>query len=74
MDNSAFKASNISVGVIHDETPLNLLECDYLLKFENVPSFLKTLLDHNLQFSSDFPMIEANPSRAKRLEPAHDDK
>lgn len=60
MDNSAFRASNISVGVIHDETPLKLLECDYLVKFENVPSFLRTLLENNLQFSSDFPMIETN--------------
>jgi trehalose-6-phosphatase len=74
MDNSAFNASNISVGVINDETPLNLLECDYLVKFENVPSFLKTLLENNLHFSSDFPMIETNPSRAKRLGPVHNDK
>ena len=74
MDNPAFKASNISVGVIHDETPLKHLECDYLVKFENVPSFLKTLLDNNLQFSSDFPMIETNPSREKRLGPSRYDK
>jgi hypothetical protein len=74
MDNSAFKASNISVGVIHDETSAKLLECDYLVKFENVPSFLKTLLDNNLQFSSDFPMIETNSSRAKRPGPVHNDK
>ena len=67
IDNSAFKASNISIGVIHDETPLKLLKCDYLVKFENVPSFLKTLLENNLQFSSDFPMIETNPSRTKPL-------
>lgn len=74
MDNSAFKASNISVGVIHDETPLKLLECDYLVRFENVPSFLKTLLENNLQFSSDFPMIETNPARAKQLESSHYNK
>jgi trehalose-phosphatase len=74
IDNSAFNASNVSVGVIHDETPLNRLECDYLVKFENVPSFLKTLLDNNLQFSSDFPMIEANPSRARPSGPVHHDK
>jgi len=74
MDNSAFKASNVSVGVINDETPLKLLECDYFVKFENVPSFLKTLLENNLQFSSDFPMIETNPSWTKRPGPIHNDK
>jgi len=63
MDNSAFRASDISLGVINEETPLKALECDYLLKFENVPLFLKALIANNLQFSSDFPMIEANPRK-----------
>jgi trehalose-6-phosphatase len=71
MDNSAFKVSNISVGVIHDETPSKLLDCDYLVKFENVSSFLKSLLENNLHFSSDFPMLETNPNRAKRPRPVH---
>jgi len=74
MDNPAFKASSISVGVVHDETPSRLLDCDYLVKFENVPSFLKTLIDSNFQFSSDFPMIEANPFREKRLKPVNNVK
>jgi trehalose-6-phosphatase len=66
MDNSAFRASDISLGVIHEETPLQALDCDYLLKFEHVPRFLKTLIANNLQFSSDFPMIKINPHRDER--------
>ena len=63
MDNSAFRASDISLGVIHEETHLKALDCDYLLKFEHVPRFLKMLIANNLQFSSDFPMIEINPHK-----------
>ena len=74
MDNSAFNASNISVGVVHGGTPLKLLDCDYLVKFENVPSFLKALLANNLEFSSNFPMVEANPGRVKGPELERNDK
>lgn len=66
IDNSAFKASSVSVGVIHDETPLDTLDCDYLVKFEYIPDFLNSLLANNLLFSSDFPMIEINHSRMRR--------
>lgn len=64
-DNPAFRASSVSVGVVHDGTPLDTLECDYLVKFEYIPDFLNSLLTNNLQFSSDFPMIEINPKRMK---------
>jgi hypothetical protein len=66
MDNSAFKASNISLGVLHDETPLETLDCDYLVNFENIPDFLNALLANNLLFSSDFPMVKINPNRMGR--------
>lgn len=65
MDNSAFKASSVSVGVVHDETPLRNLNSDYLVEFEQVPDFLNTLLANNLLFSSDFPMIKINPNRTR---------
>jgi trehalose-6-phosphatase len=68
MDNSAFRVSNVSVGVLHDDTPLRLLDCDYLVKFEEVPSFLKALLANGLQFRSDFPMVRINTYREKPLE------
>jgi hypothetical protein len=63
IDNPAFEASSVSVGVIHDETSVDALECDYLMKFEFVPDFLNSLLANNLLFSSDFPMIEINHRR-----------
>ena len=62
-DNSAFKNSSVSIGVVHGETHLKSLECDYFLRFEDVPLFLKTLIANNFQFSSDFSMIKANPNR-----------
>ena len=65
MDNSAFRASSVSLGVIHDETPLETLDCDYLVGFEYVPDFLNALLANNLVFSSDFPMIRINPGRMR---------
>jgi hydroxymethylpyrimidine pyrophosphatase-like HAD family hydrolase len=68
MDNPAFRASSISVGVLHGETPLKSLDCDYLVKFEDVPRFLKALLSNDLTFRSDFPMIRTNPNRERGLE------
>ena len=67
VDNSAFKASSVSLGVIHNETPLETLDCDYLVEFEYVPDFLNALLANNLSFSSDFPMIKNNPNRMRIL-------
>lgn len=66
MDNSAFKSSNISVGVIHEETPVKALDCDYLVKYEDVPDFLNMLIANRLQFSSDFPMLKVNPNKMKK--------
>jgi hypothetical protein len=62
-DNSAFKSSNISVGVIHDETPVDALDCDYLVTFEQVPDFLNMLVANDLLFSSDFPMLKVNKTK-----------
>ena len=71
MDNSAFNVSSLSLGVVHDETHLDALDCDYFVKFENVPHFLRTLVKNNLQFRSDFPMIKTNPNRTKRKPDTH---
>jgi len=66
MDNPAFKSSSVSVGVVHDETPLESLDCDYFLDFEYVPDFLHALLANSLLFDSNFPMIRTNPSRKRK--------
>jgi trehalose-phosphatase len=65
MDNSAFEASSIGVGVMHDETCSENLHCDYIIPFECVPDFLKMLIANDLEFRSDFPMIKINPNRVK---------
>jgi len=64
-DNSAFKAASVGLGVVHEETSIQSLESDYLLKFENVPYFLHTLFLNDLVFSPDFPMIKINPNRGR---------
>lgn len=65
-DNPAFRASGVSLGVVHDETDLEALDCDYLVEFGRVPDFLNALLSDNLLFSPDFPMIKKNPNRMKK--------
>jgi len=61
MDNPAFRASSISVGVLHRETPLKLLDCDYLVKLEDVPArassaiaYKRTVLEEELLASEDW--------------------
>ena len=66
IDNPAFEVSDVSIGVIHEETPLQSLVCDYFVKFEEVASFLSTLLANNLLFSSYFPLIKINPGGMRR--------
>lgn len=66
IDNSAFRASSIGIGVIHNETYSRILDCDYLVKFDQVPDFLNALLLNDLSFSPEFPMIKANPHRRRK--------
>ena len=65
-DNPAFRASDVSLGVVHDESPLRALECDYFVRFEAVPDFLHALVVNDLKFTPDFPMIKTNPNRRER--------
>jgi len=68
MDNSAFKASTVSVGVQHDETVLDKLDCEYFVEFKRVPEFLNALMANNFLFTPDLPMIKINPRRCKVIE------
>ena len=65
IDNSAFRASSVSLGVVHDESPLRTLDCDYLVRFESVPDFLHALVVNDLRFTPDLPMIKINPNRRR---------
>ncbi len=64
-DNAAFRASNVSLGVIHGESPLGALDCDYLVRFESVPDFFHALVMNDLRFSPSFPMIKINTARRR---------
>jgi hypothetical protein len=56
VDNAAFEVADISLGVIHEETPDNLT-CEYFVKFEDVATFLNGLLKNSLRFSPRLPLI-----------------
>jgi len=56
VDNLAFSACDISLGVTHDGVKHNLA-CDYSVKYSEVADFLTTLLANDFLFSSSFPMI-----------------
>ena len=52
-DNPAFRKSDISIG-IRSDTRLNpVLDCKYLLDFNQLPSFLRGLIDNDFMFSED---------------------
>lgn len=63
IDNSAFAACDVSLGVIQDDNTRQNLVCDYLVKSMKVEDFLTMLLANDLLFSFDFPMITTNPGR-----------
>ena len=53
VDNSAFKMADLSICVIHAETPKDL-SCAYFVKFEDVPIFLNNLLENDMRFNPSF--------------------
>ena len=65
IDNPAFQNSNISIGVLHSETTPNNLDSDFFVNFEDVPSFLETLIKNSLRFSPSFPYVRLNPTRER---------
>jgi trehalose-phosphatase len=60
MDNSAFQVCDVSVGVIHDSTKSENLDCDYFVDFKSVASFFEELLANNLIFDPKFSTIRPN--------------
>jgi HAD superfamily hydrolase (TIGR01484 family) len=52
-DNPAFRKSEISIG-IHSDTRLNpMLDCKYMINFNQLPLFLSGLIDNDFVFSED---------------------
>ncbi len=66
VDNPAFKISSVSIGVVHDETIVSSLDCEYLVDFERVSDLLNVLLSKSLVFSSNFSMIRTKNHRAEK--------
>ena len=56
VDNTAFEAADIAIGVLHEETRDNLI-CDYFVKFEDVATFLQVLLKNAFHFAPNLPII-----------------
>ena len=56
VDNAAFEAADIAVGVINEETPDSLV-CEYYVKYGDVTTFLRGLLINSFRFSSALPKI-----------------
>jgi HAD superfamily hydrolase (TIGR01484 family) len=52
-DNPAFRKSDISIGILSDARLNPMLDCKYLLDFNQLPLFLKGLMDNNFIFSED---------------------
>ena len=50
-DNPAFRRSDISIGVNSDNRLNPKLDCTYRIKFENLPTFLRRLVDNDFYFS-----------------------
>ena len=65
-DNPAFERSVVSVGVTHEETCVEKLACDYLVKFEDVSPFLGRLLANHFLFDYSFPMIRRNFEKVRQ--------
>jgi len=60
VDNLAFSACDISLGVTHDDGTQQNLACTYSVRYEEVADFLTMLLAKDLLFSCDLPMITTN--------------
>ena len=50
-DNPAFRKSDISIGVNSDDRLNPDLDCTYTIKFENLSTFLRRLVDNGFDFS-----------------------
>jgi len=50
-DNPAFRKSGISIGIRSDMRLNPILECKYMLDFNQLPLFLRGLMDNDFIFS-----------------------
>jgi hydroxymethylpyrimidine pyrophosphatase-like HAD family hydrolase len=57
-DNPAFRKADISVGVNSDNRLNPKLDCTYTIKFENLSTFLRRLVDNGFNFSESLLKFE----------------
>jgi len=62
LDNPAFNLADISIGVLHEETP-SKLDCEFFVQFSDVGAFIEELWRDNLTFDSKSRWILRNESR-----------
>ena len=62
IDNPAFRAADIAIGFLRGRAAKEL-ECKYLLKYQDMPVFLRHMLSSGLIFDSAYPEISLNRER-----------
>jgi len=55
-DNTAFRASGLSVGVAHGQ-PVGVLRCEYIVDQSRLAGFLRSLADRGMDFSPSIPWV-----------------
>lgn len=66
VDNAAFKAADVAVGVLHEETSSNLF-CDFFVKFKDVSAFLRELLENNFRIDPKSLFLTMTNRRYRRI-------
>jgi len=62
LDNPAFNLAEISIGVLHKETP-SKLDCEFFVHFRDIGAFFQELWRNNLTFDSNSRWIVRNEGR-----------
>ncbi len=56
LDNSAFQAAEISVGVIHGQ-PMEALKCEFIVEQTRLAEFLRSLSGRGMEFAPTLPAV-----------------
>ena len=59
-DNPAFRKSDISIGIRSDARLNPILDCKYMLDFNQLPSFLRDLMNNDFIFSEDLLPVQVD--------------
>lgn len=56
VDNAAFEVADFAIGVVHEETPADLI-CDCFVKFRDMAGFLKGFLENDFRLNQKSPFV-----------------